>query len=70
MDERDWLCNWWRANKTQYPQMAAAARDYLAIPAFEVAVESLFSSAKDMIGLRRHSINGDTMRMLMLLGGR
>ena len=49
------------------PQMAAAARDYLAIPASEVGVERLFSKARDILGIRRYSIQGDTMRMLMLM---
>jgi hypothetical protein len=31
-----WLCNWWRTHKDEYLQMAAAARDYLAIPASEL----------------------------------
>ena len=29
----DWLFKWWNKHKEVYPQMAAAARDYLAIPA-------------------------------------
>ena len=33
--------------------MAAAARDYLAIPASEVAVERVFSTARDVLGIRR-----------------
>ena len=48
--------------------MAAAARDYLAIPASEVAVERLFSQARDLLAIRRYSMNGETMRMLMLSG--
>jgi hypothetical protein len=34
----NWLCTWWRGHKDEMPQMAAAARDYLAIPVSEVAV--------------------------------
>jgi hypothetical protein len=63
---QNWLCNWWRMHKEEYPQMAAAARDYLAIPASEVAVERLFSTARDVLGIRRHSLKGDTIRILML----
>jgi hypothetical protein len=63
----NWLCNWWRIHKGEMPQMAAAARDFLAIPASEVAVERLFSMARDLIGVRRHSMKADTMRMLMLM---
>lgn len=63
----NWLCNWWRINKDDYPRMAAAARDYLAIPASEVPVERLFNAGRDILGVRRHSINAETMRMLMLM---
>lgn len=63
----DWLCNWWRVHQADMPRMAAAARDYLAIPASEVAVERLFSSARDLLGVRQYSMKGDTMRMLMLM---
>ena len=68
-NNENWLCNWWRAHKDEYPQMAAAARDYLAIPASEVSVERLFSAGRDLLGIRRHSMKADTMRMLMLMGG-
>jgi hypothetical protein len=47
--------------------MAAAARDYLAIPASEVLVERLFSAGRDMIGLRRFSLHSNTMQQLSLL---
>jgi hypothetical protein len=47
--------------------MAAAARDYLAIPASEVSVERLFSSRRDMIGLRRYSLSPGIIRQLALL---
>lgn len=36
MKDQNWLCNWWQINKGEYPQMAAATGDYLAIPASEV----------------------------------
>ncbi len=47
--------------------MTAAARDYLAIAAAEVAVERLFNKRRDLLGLRRHSLSAETMRKLMLL---
>jgi hypothetical protein len=65
--EEDWLFSWWSMHKDEYPRMAAAARDYLAIPAAEVAVERLFSRGRDLLGLRRHSLNGETMRRVTLL---
>ena len=62
-----WLCKWWNRHRYDYPQMAAAARDYLAIPASEVAVERLFNRGRDVLGIRRQSMNSDSLRMLMLL---
>ena len=67
IEDPDFLLNWWRANRSAYPRMAAAARDYLAIPASEVSVERLFNSGRDVIGVRRHAMIGETMRILMLL---
>ena len=65
--EEDWLFSWWRMHKDEFPRMAAAVRDYLAIPASEVAVERLFSRRRDLLGVRRYSLNAETMRKLMLL---
>ncbi|KAJ5082309.1 hypothetical protein N7532_011352 [Penicillium argentinense] len=64
---QNWLCNWWKMHKGKHPRMAEAARDYLAIPASEVAVERVFSTARDVLGIRRYSLKGDTLRMLMLI---
>ena len=47
--------------------MAAVARDYLAIPVSEVSYERLFSTGRDMIGLRRFSLYPNTIRQLALL---
>lgn len=47
--------------------MAAAARDYLAIPASEVSVERLFNAGRDVLRVRRFSMKAETMRILMLL---
>ena len=47
--------------------MAAAARDYLAIPAPEVAVKWLFNKGRDLLGLQGYLLNAETMRKLMLL---
>lgn len=40
--------------------MAVAARDYLAIPASEFAVERVSSTVRDVLGIRRYSLEGDT----------
>ena len=65
--EKDWLFSWWRMYRDEHPRMAAAARDYLAVPASEVAVERLFSRGRDLLGVRRYSLNAETMRRVMLL---
>lgn len=49
------------------PCMAAAAGDYFVIPATEVAVERLFSQARDLLAIERYSTKADTMRMFMLM---
>jgi hypothetical protein len=63
----NWLFKWWKIHKDEYPRMASAARDYLAIPASEVSVERVFSTGRDMIGIRRYSLSPSTMRQLQLL---
>lgn len=67
IQDKEWLFSWWRAHCHEYPRVGAAARDYLAIPASEVAVERLFNSGRDLLGLRRHSLHGETMRRLVSL---
>ncbi|OJZ80349.1 hypothetical protein ASPFODRAFT_708049 [Aspergillus luchuensis CBS 106.47] len=62
-----WLFSWWNMHKDEYPRMAAAARDYLAIPAAEVAVERLFTRGRYLLGLRRSSLKSETIRKVMLL---
>jgi hypothetical protein len=62
-----WICSWWYLHKDEFPQMAAAARDYLVIPASEVAMERSFSIGRDLLGEHRQSMNRDTIRLLMLL---
>jgi len=42
----------------------------LAIPCGSVSVERLFNGGKDMTGLRRYSLRGETFRILMLLNSR
>ena len=47
--------------------MAKAARDILAVPASEVDVVRLFSGGRDLLGIRRYALKGETMRVLTLL---
>jgi len=63
----DWVLKWWNANAFQYPAMAKAARALLAVPGSEVDVEQLFSGRRDMLGIRRYALKGETIRILTLL---
>jgi hypothetical protein len=66
--EKDtWLLSLWNGQKDEYPCMAQIARDFLAIPGSEVSVELLFFGGRHILGLRRHRMNGEFMRLLMLL---
>lgn len=65
--DEEWVLKWWRANEFNFPLMAKAARYYLAIPSAEVDIEREFSNARDVLGLRRHCLNAETMQWLMLL---
>ena len=64
---RDAVRKWWKEHATEWPKLAAAARDLLAISASEVDVERLFSGCRDEVGMRRHSLKSDTIRVLTLL---
>ncbi|KAG9082010.1 hypothetical protein FRC06_005283 [Ceratobasidium sp. 370] len=41
------------------------ARDFLCIPGTSVAVECVFSTGRDVISVRRESLNAETIRTLM-----
>jgi hypothetical protein len=47
--------------------MAKAARDLLAIPGAEVDFERLFCGGRDLLGICRYVLKGETMRVLTLL---
>jgi hypothetical protein len=68
-DQTKWILSWWNANKSQYQCIALAAREILAIPASEVNCERLFSEGRDLLGVRRYAMSGETMRTMMLLKG-
>jgi hypothetical protein len=63
----DWVLKWWKANAFQYPLMALAARDLLVVPGLEVDVERLFCGGRDLLGICRSCLKGETMRILTLL---
>jgi hypothetical protein len=47
--------------------MAAAARAFLAVPSSEVDVERLCRGGRDLLGIRRYALKGETMKILTLL---
>ncbi len=47
--------------------MAVITRDYLPIPGAEIDIERLFNIARDVLGLRRGAMKGETLRVLMLV---
>jgi len=47
--------------------MFQAVRDYLPIPGSEVDVERLFNTGRDILGIRRFSMTGDILRMMIML---
>jgi hypothetical protein len=47
--------------------MAKAARDVLVVPGAEVDVERIFCGGRDLLGIRRYALKGETMRILTLL---
>jgi hypothetical protein len=74
---------WWAGRRAQFPNLSRLARDILSIPGVfllfalkyssdvskgsEVAVERIFSGARDTISLRRASLKPETIRTLMLV---
>ena len=66
-DQSQWVMNWWDANKFEFPSMAVAARDYLPIPASEVDVERLFNTGRDILGIWRFGMSGETLKTLIML---
>jgi hypothetical protein len=47
--------------------MFQAVHDYLPIPGSEVDVERLFNTGRDMLGIRKFSITGDILQMIIIL---
>ena len=63
----DFVRKWWKEHRHEWPQLACAMRDLLPCSASEVDVERLFSGCKDEIGIRRHALKAETIRVLTLL---
>jgi hypothetical protein len=63
----DWLLEWWKVHQNEYPTMSCVARDYLTVQSAEVDVERVFSSGRDLLGVRRASMSPETMQLLIVL---
>jgi hypothetical protein len=67
IEHAEWVLTWWRNHKSTYPNLSIMARDYLGIPGASVSVERIFNGGRDLLGLRRHSMSAESMRILMVL---
>ncbi|GES78260.1 ribonuclease H-like domain-containing protein [Rhizophagus clarus] len=61
------LLQWWKANESQYPHLAAMACDYLAIPATSIPIKRAFSGGTNLISQKRYSFSSKTIRACMCL---
>jgi len=57
---------WWKSHEVQFPNLARLAKIVLSIPGSSVSVERVFNVGRDIIGVRRHSLDSDSMSSLML----
>ena len=58
---------WWKLKQTVYPQLAAAAKMVLGIPATSISSERIFSKAGLVLTARRNRLSGDTVNKLVFL---
>jgi hypothetical protein len=61
------LLNWWRSQTFASPTISQAAREFLPVPSAEVDCERLFSGNRDTIGVHRHFLKSEKIRVLELL---
>ncbi|KAF7348039.1 Transposase-like protein [Mycena sanguinolenta] len=58
---------WWYGSRALFPNLYEMARDIHCIPGSAVAVEQVFSGARDTIALRRARLSANTIRTPMVL---
>jgi hypothetical protein len=60
-----WVLQWWQTKQAEYPCIARATRDYFPIQASEVdtCMERTSSDGRDILGIRRWSMKGNTFRV-------
>ena len=66
-NQLEWLINYWKTCKYEYLSIFQAVRDYLPIPGSEVDIERLFNTGRDILSIRRFSITGDILRIIIML---
>ena len=55
----------WKVHSSQFPKLSVVAKDVLSFPGSSVSVERIFNCGRDVIGLRRHRLNTETLGALM-----
>jgi len=64
--DRQCPLSWWKLHATEYPTLARMARDILSIPLTSVAVERLFSGARDILPYHQNRMGHGMITALML----
>lgn len=59
--------NWWKDNQEEFPILASLAREYLAIPATSTPSEHLFSSAGNLMTVKRTSLKPNLFERILFL---
>ena len=58
---------WWKDNKKDYKILFNLAKNYLCIPATSVPSERLFSTAGELVSIRRNRFKSKNVDMLLFL---
>ncbi|XP_050521556.1 E3 SUMO-protein ligase ZBED1-like [Daktulosphaira vitifoliae] len=58
---------WWKSREIKYPNLAALAKEYLAIPATSVSSERCFSTAGNIVTSKRTCLLAKNVNMLTFL---
>ncbi|KAI3813486.1 hypothetical protein L1987_18211 [Smallanthus sonchifolius] len=61
------ILSWWQGKESQYPVLAAMARDLLTVQASTVASESAFSLSGRVLSIRRTRLTPESMDMCICL---